>query len=197
MIKKIVMLSGGLDSYTCLLGELKTCRKEELCCLLVDYGQTHKIELSYAKTQAESLGIKIHEASIGYPGSFRGGLFDESVVGYDVGVSAYFVPFRNTLLIALGASLCQQYECRTLVVGFNKDDQELFPDCQPKFVNTMERLLELGGYRVCVETPLMDKTKQDIVKMLGELGGVIESTYSCYLGGDIQCGVCPACKGRT
>lgn len=196
LVKSVVLLSGGMDSYAALLLELGDTPSESVIALSVHYGQAHLVEIEFAKAQASRFGVRHVVSTVEIPGESKGALLGQPRRELDEDVSAFFVPFRNLLLITLGASMCQQVGARRLVLGCNLEDSQGFPDCRPDFIRYAELSLRESGYQIEISTPLVCMRKGEVGKLLHSLGGSLDQTYSCYLGTVPQCGRCPACKGR-
>jgi len=206
----IVLLSGGLDSATCLAW----ARREGFAChtLAVDYGQRHAVELAAAARVAESLGAATHRvvrvdlravggsaltAEIAVPRDR-----DERAMGADIPVT--YVPARNTLLLALALGLAETLGAEDLVAGMNALDYSGYPDCRPAFVNAFETLARIAtragveGAAFRVHTPLMTLDKAAIVRLGTTLGVDYALTHSCYdpAPDGAACGRCDACALR-
>jgi 7-cyano-7-deazaguanine synthase len=206
----VLLLSGGLDSATCLAW----ARHEGFAChtLAVDYGQRHRVELEAAARVAAALGAASHRvvrvdlraiggsaltAAIDVPRDR-----DESAMGADVPVT--YVPARNTVLLALALGLAETLNAADLVAGMNALDYSGYPDCRPEFVRAFEALAGvataagLAGTRYRVHTPLMTLDKAGIVRLGISLGVDYALTHSCYdpAPDGAACGRCDSCLLR-
>ena len=206
----VLLLSGGLDSTTCLAW----ARAEGFAChtLAVDYGQRHRVELDAAARVAGSLGAASHRvvrvdlraiggsaltAAIDVPRDR-----DEAAMGGDVPVT--YVPARNTVLLALALGLAETLEASDLVAGMNALDYSGYPDCRPEFVRAFESLAGVAtaagvaGTKYRVHTPLMTLDKAGIVKLGLSLGVDYALTHSCYdpAPDGAACGRCDSCLLR-
>ncbi len=197
LYKSVVLLSGGMDSYTALLLELRDTPPSSLLALSVNYGQKHLVEVEFSKEQASRLVVRHVVSSVVLPGENNGALLGQPRRELDESASGFFVPFRNLLLITLGASMCQQIGARRLVLGCNLEDSQGFPDCKPAFIRYAELSLRESGYQIEIATPLVGMRKSEVRDLLYSLGGSLDQTYSCYLGMVPPCGRCPACIGRS
>jgi 7-cyano-7-deazaguanine synthase len=208
----IVLLSGGLDSATCL--SLALQRGFAPIALSFRYGQRHAVELAAAARLASRAGVEHVVATIDL-GAFGGSaLTDPSLVvpkHDDVGdvgtgeVPVTYVPARNTVFLAHALALAEVRGADDLFIGVNALDYSGYPDCRPEFVTAFEVLANLAtraateeGRRLRVHAPLLDLTKADIVRLATELGVEVGTTVSCYDpdGDGAACGRCDSCLLR-
>lgn len=206
MAKAVVILSGGLDSATCM--GIAHASGYELCPITFDYGQRHRIELESAKKVAAFYGVKDHRiVSIDFLRQIGGSaLTDESIDVPTEGVSreipVTYVPGRNLLFLAIAASYAEVIGAEAIYIGVNALDYSGYPDCRPEFIEGVEHVLRIGtkagveGRPIRIETPLLHWTKGEIVRKGLELGVPYELTTSCYQGGDVACGECDSCRLR-
>lgn len=207
--KAVVLLSGGLDSATCLYWA--KARGYRVSALSVDYGQRHARELKFARRLAEAAGARLYAQRLRLPWLALSSLVDPrrklpelplAKIGKGPIPSTY-VPARNTVLLALAASLADALGAEALVLGCNAYDYSGYPDCRPAFTRAFSRVAELGtrrgvlGRRIAVETPLARLDKAGIVRLALSLRVPLESTWSCYRGGRRPCGRCDSCKLRA
>jgi 7-cyano-7-deazaguanine synthase len=210
MKKAVVLLSGGLDSTTCLA--MAKAAGLEPVCLAVAYGQRHAVELEQARKVAQAMGVK----------DFRVVTVDLRQVGgsaltadIDVpkdrpaedmahGIPVTYVPARNTLLLAMALGLAEVVGSTDLYIGVNAVDYSGYPDCRPEFIKAFESLANLAtkagveGARFQVHAPLSGMTKADIIREGTRLGVDYGLTHSCY-DPDAQgraCGRCDSCLLR-
>ena len=206
--RAVLLLSGGLDSSTCLL----VARSEgyEIHALSFDYGQRHRIELERARRIAERYGAASHRiARIDFPASGASALTDASIpvpkhaLGKDT-VPITYVPARNTLFLAYGLALAESLGARDIFIGANALDYSGYPDCRPEFLNAFEQTANLGtragieGGSFRIHAPLLRMGKADIVRRAAALGLDFASTSSCYDPGSdgAPCGSCDSCLLR-
>ena len=207
--RAVVLLSGGLDSATCLAW----ARREGFECwtLAVDYGQRHRIELAAARRVAQAIGAVEHrEVSVNLRAIGGSALTADVDVPRDRDPSAMndipvtYVPARNTILLALALGFAETLGAADLVAGMNAVDYSGYPDCRPEFVRAFEGLAGLAtragveGARFHVHTPLMALDKAKIVQLGVSLGVDFSLTHSCYDPGadGAACGRCDACELR-
>jgi len=206
----VVLLSGGLDSATCLAW----ARAQGFAChsLAVDYGQRHRVELEAARRVAAALGVADHREvkvdlrSIG--GSALTAAIEvpkdrpEAAIGE--GVPITYVPARNTVVLALALGLAETLGAADLVAGMNALDYSGYPDCRPEFVSAFEALARVAtragidGTPFRVHTPLMSLDKASIIRLGVSLGVDYSLTHSCYdpAPDGAACGRCDACLLR-
>jgi 7-cyano-7-deazaguanine synthase len=204
----IVLLSGGLDSATCLL----LAREEglEVRALSFDYGQRHRVELERARAIAARYGVREHRVvRLDFPGAGASALTDATlaVPRNDLGGDAIpitYVPARNTLFLAHALAWGEITGAGDIFIGANALDYSGYPDCRPEFLEAFEAMANLGtkagvegrGFRI--RAPLLRMTKAEIVRRAGELGLDFGMTISCYEPGPSgqPCEACDACLLR-
>ena len=205
-----VLLSGGVDSSTCLGHALEKYASVTAISML--YGQRHVKEVKHAGRVAKVMGV-----NAGNDVEFMikditqimgvGGLTDPSLVipnaSYEElgeGVSPTYVPFRNGILLSLIAGLAAaDPEAKAVYYGAHAEDAEndAYPDCSVAFMMHMRNAIEVGTYgRIYLEAPLIAMTKAEVVKLGDEYDVPWDVTWSCYEGGEHHCGVCPTCRAR-
>lgn len=208
--RAVVLLSGGLDSSTCLAW----ARARGFACttLAVDYGQRHRVELEAARRVARALGVADHrEIALDLRAVGGSALTadlevprdrDESAMGGDVPVT--YVPARNTILLALALGLAETLGACDLVAGMNALDYSGYPDCRPEFVRAFAALANvatragLEGSTFTVHTPLMQLDKAGVIRLGLSLGLDYSLTHTCYdpAPDGAACGRCDACRLR-
>jgi 7-cyano-7-deazaguanine synthase len=208
--KAVVLLSGGLDSSTCLA----VAREDgfQVHALSVDYGQRHKGELARARRIARALGAADHRVVKVDLSAFGGSaLTDDAIavpkrrsekrMGADIPVT--YVPARNTVLLALALAHAETIGSEDVYVGVNAIDYSGYPDCRPAFLRAFERLARVAtkagveGRPLRIRAPLVRLSKAGIVRLGTRLGVPYRLTLSCYdpVGGR-ACGECDACRLR-
>jgi len=211
MEKAVCLLSGGLDSATCLA----LARRDGYQCyaLSFDYGQRHKVELEGAARVAAALGAERHiVAKIGldaFGGSALTASIDvpkgRSASEMGAGIPVTYVPARNTIFLSFALAWAEVLESSHIFIGVNALDYSGYPDCRPEFIEAYERMASLatkaaveGRTRVKIHTPLLHLSKAGIVKLGAELGLNFGLTMSCYDPGPegAPCGQCDACLLR-
>jgi len=193
MPKAVVLLSGGLDSTVCLAWA--KAHGYEPHALSIDYGQRHRIELDRAAHIARDL-LAVEHRTIAIDLRSLGGssLTSSSDVPKDrtqaemaIGISSTYVPARNTMLLSAALAYAETIGAFDLVFGANALDHAGYPDCRPGFFAAFTILADTataagdeGRGRFRIHTPLIDKTKADIVRLGIELGVDLSQTTSCY-----------------
>jgi 7-cyano-7-deazaguanine synthase len=206
--RAVILLSGGLDSSTCLL----IARSEgfEIHALSFDYGQRHAIELERARTIASRYGAASHRVvRIDFPAPEGSALTDPSIavprnaLGREP-IPITYVPARNTLFLAHAVALAESLGACDVFIGANALDYSGYPDCRPEFLESFERTANLGtragaeGSAFRIHAPLLSLGKGDIVRRAAQLGLDFASTSSCYdpAPGGAPCGSCDSCLLR-
>ena len=208
-MKAVVLLSGGLDSYTA--AAIARADGFALCALTIQYGQRHAREIEAARRVAEALGV---EARLELALDLRSIGGSALTAGADVphgrdlgatGIPVTYVPARNTIFLSLALAWAETLGARDLVIGVNALDYSGYPDCRPEFVRAFEHVAALGtragveGSAFRIHTPLIDLTKADIIRRGLQLGLDYQLTHSCYdpLPGGSPCGTCDSCQLRA
>jgi 7-cyano-7-deazaguanine synthase len=210
LIKKaVVLLSGGLDSTTALYWA-KTKGYSPVA-LAVNYGQRHIRELRAARAVAKKSGAALHEVSFTLPWLSGSSLTNKKIklpkialakIGHG-GVPSTYVPGRNTIFLALAASLADAIGAEAIVIGANALDYSGYPDCRPPFLNAFSKVAKLGtkrgaeGKPLKVLAPLLRLDKKGIVRLARKVGAPLSLTWSCYAGGSRPCGTCDSCQLRA
>jgi len=205
----VVLLSGGLDSYTA--AAIARSDGFRLHALTVAYGQRHAREIESARAVARSLGVARH-VEIAVDLSIFGGssLTSDLPVPKDRPIDpseipSTYVPARNTVFLSLALGWAEVLDARDIFIGVNALDYSGYPDCRPEFIAAFEQLARLatakgvGGARFQVHTPLIALTKAQIVQRGLELGLDYGLTHSCYdpLPSGAPCGRCDSCVLRA
>jgi 7-cyano-7-deazaguanine synthase len=209
--KAVCLLSGGLDSSTCLA----LARRDGYACyaLSFDYGQRHKQELEAAARIAEIFSAEKHlVARLGldaFGGSALTADIDvpkaRSAAEMSKGVPVTYVPARNTIFLSHALAWAEVLESADIYIGVNALDYSGYPDCRPEYIEAYERMANLatkagveGRTRLKIHTPLLRLTKAEIVRLAHELGIPFGMTHSCYdpAPDGRACGQCDACLLR-
>lgn len=205
--RRLVLLSGGMDSATALAWARR--RSREVIALTVLYGQRHEREVAAARRVARALGVADHRTlRIPIGPWLRSALTDPSVPvrgsGVRGGIPPTYVPARNTIFLALALGVAESAACDAIVVGINALDYSGYPDCRPEYLRAFRRLARLatraGVERHAeprVEAPLLRLRKSEIVRLGERLGVPWGLTWSCYRGGRRPCGRCDSCRLRA
>ncbi|PLK50529.1 7-cyano-7-deazaguanine synthase QueC [Uliginosibacterium sp. TH139] len=206
--RAVVLLSGGLDSATCLA--IARAEGFETYALSVAYGQRHAAELAAAERVAAALGAKEHRVGHVDLGQFGGSaLTDASIEVPTSGVEAggipvTYVPARNTVMLSLALGWAEVLKANAIFVGVNAVDYSGYPDCRPEFIAAFEKMANLAtktgveGLKLSIHAPLISLSKAQIVQRGSALGVDYGMTVSCYKADDEgrACGQCDACRLR-
>ncbi|MCP3967963.1 MAG: 7-cyano-7-deazaguanine synthase QueC [Lentisphaerae bacterium] len=207
MSKAVILLSGGLDSATCLA---IACDQGYDCyALSFNYGQRHTNELQAAKDVAAAIGVTKHIV-IDIDLRLWGGsaLTDEiDVPDVDTNfdhVPITYVPARNMIFLSFAVGWAEVLEARDIFIGVNSTDYSGYPDCRPQFINAFSECARQGtkasdeGWKFNIHSPLQNMTKAEIIKVGHELGVDYSITHSCYNPDEngLSCGKCDSCYLR-
>ncbi|PKM99888.1 MAG: 7-cyano-7-deazaguanine synthase QueC [Elusimicrobia bacterium HGW-Elusimicrobia-2] len=198
--KVAVLLSGGLDSSTILYWAIK--RGYETHCLIFSYNQRHSAEIRKAVKIAECAGrpCTIVDIKLPWGGSSligRSGRIPPGKVSSKKIPSTY-VPGRNTIFISYALSFCEAAKMDYIVIGANAVDFSGYPDCRPAYYKEFNKLLKQASLgKVSIKTPLLKKSKKEIVLLARRLKVPLRHTWSCYEGGRYPCGKCDSCLLRA
>ncbi len=206
--RAVVLLSGGLDSATCLA----IARREGFEChaLSVAYGQRHTAELEAAKHIAATLGAVQHRLAHASLGAFGGSsLTDPAIpIATDTpsssAIPATYVPARNTVMLSLALAWAEVLDARDIFIGVNAVDYSGYPDCRPAFIRAFENMANLAtrsaieGKRLHIRAPLQNLSKAEIIRTGTNLGIDYGITVTCYQADDQgrACASCDACRLR-
>ncbi|MCF8474306.1 MAG: 7-cyano-7-deazaguanine synthase QueC [Emcibacter sp.] len=209
--KAVVLLSGGLDSTTCVA--IAKAEGFDVVGLSFDYGQRHTGELLAAAQVAKKMGLKNHvTAKIDlrvFGGSALTADIDvpkgrhENELSLDIPVT--YVPARNTIFLSFALAYAETQGAYDIFIGVNALDYSGYPDCRPDYIKAYEVMANLATksgtedhHKLTIHTPLIDMTKADIIKTGLALGVDYSLTTSCYdpLPDGAACGECDACYLR-
>lgn len=207
MDKAVVLLSGGLDSCTCMA--VAHDKGYELYPISFNYHQRHSIELEGAKKIAEYYKSAKHliiETNMDVIGGSA--LTDNNIVVPEGDVNRHnvpptYVPARNMIFLAYAMGYAEVVGASHVYIGVNSVDYSGYPDCRPEFIERFQNLADyattataVNGKKITIETPLQYLSKKEIVKLGVKLSAPLKYTHSCYNGGEKACGVCDSCKLR-
>jgi len=207
--KAVVLLSGGLDSYTA--AAIARAQRHDLYALTVAYGQRHAAEVHAARAIAKALGVVEHREITLDLASFGGSaLVGDGEVPKDraldqSSIPVTYVPARNTVFLALALAWAEVLGARDIFIGVNALDYSGYPDCRPEFIRAFETLATLAtragveGERFTVHTPLIALSKADIIRAGLKLSldyGLTRSCYDPHPDGS-PCGRCDSCRLRA
>ena len=208
--RAVVLLSGGLDSTTCIA--LANEQKFELYALTVNYGQKHNFEIEASKHIAKEYNVERHTIIQIDLAQFGGSaLTDDKIkvpkkrnLSESHSIPVTYVPARNTILLSLAIAWAETIGAYNIFIGVNSLDYSGYPDCRPEYISSFEKTANLAtksginGEKVKINTPLINLTKEEIIKIGLSLNVNYGLTSSCYdpiISGD-PCGECDACYLR-
>ena len=215
-VKAVVLLSGGLDSYTAAAA----ARREgyELFALTISYGQTHAQELASARAVAGALGVTRHlELNVDLAAFGGSSLVGDGAIPRDRAalegqthteageIPSTYVPARNTIFLSLALAWAEVTGSEAIVIGVNALDYSGYPDCRPEYLDAFSRLAALAtragveGRPFRVLAPLLHLSKAEIIELGRELGLDYGLTHSCYApaANGRACGHCDSCRLRA
>ena len=205
--RALVLLSGGLDSATCLA--IARAEGFDAYALSVEYGQRHAAELAAAQRVAKALGASAHRVAHVDLGQFGGSALTDPALavptdGLEGGIPITYVPARNTIMLSIALAWAEVLEADHIYVGVNAVDYSGYPDCRPAFINAFEAMANLAtkagveGHKLHIHAPLIDLSQADIIRRGTALGVDYGLTVSCYQADDEgrACGLCDACRLR-
>jgi 7-cyano-7-deazaguanine synthase len=211
-MKAVVLLSGGIDSTTCLAEAVEAFGAEEVTALTMFYGQKHDRELESAKAVAVYYGVNHVVRDLASVFEFDNnpllakstkemplGSYAEQKRDTD-GMSKTYVPFRNGLFLSYATAIAYSLGADLIYYGAHADDAagNAYPDCTPEFYEGMNEAINQGtGKKVKLYAPLLHLNKAEIVEAGIEIGAPYAMTWSCYEGRQLACGKCGTCVDRV
>jgi 7-cyano-7-deazaguanine synthase len=214
----VSLLSGGVDS--CVASAWAKLKGYELYLLSVNYGQVMRKELEHARRIGTYLEPVEHKVLVmeGFNQISRSSRTDAELIEYDrplddlpTEIPAAYPPGRDASFILIASAWLESLlledvrgiESGAIIIGTNKNDADVFPDCRREVYNLLDDMLRMStkaavqhGQPMTVLTPLIDKTKADVVRLGVDLGAPLHLTWSCYEGKEYACGRCDPCKLR-
>lgn len=195
----ILLLSGGIDSTT-LLAKL-SIKNFEIVAISFDYGQKHRIELNFAKKNAEKYRVKEHHII-----KLNDMLFKSSaLVNPEIEIETHkkndltqgpvnaYVPFRNLIFISYALCMAETMKINEIYLAFNRDDGANFWDCKIDFVKGINSIANLNT-NIKIKTPFINLSKREIIKLARQLNVDLSDTFTCYQPiGTMECGHCLSC----
>lgn len=204
--KAVVLLSGGLDSATCLA--LARAAGHACYALSFDYGQRHRSELKAAERVAEALQADAYKVIRLDMGSIGGSALTDSSLDVpeagSAGIPVTYVPARNTVFLSLALAWAEVLGADAIYIGVNALDYSGYPDCRPEFIEAFRHLASLAtragaeGHALSIETPLLQMSKAQIIQAGISAGVDYSLTVSCYQADESgrACGICDSCHLR-
>lgn len=222
--KAVVILSGGLDSATCM-GIAKE-RGYSIFPLTFNYGQRHVREIEQARLIADYYGTRdvLKIVSLPFLKEFGASALtdmdihvpravsneagqiperrEDSAETADLEIPVTYVPGRNLMFLSIAASYAEAIGAEAIYIGVNALDYSGYPDCRPAFIHKVQEVFQAGtragaeGSEIRIETPLLHWTKADIIREGLRLQVPYHLTTSCYNGDELACGECDSCRLR-
>lgn len=208
--RAVVLLSGGLDSATCLA----IAKSQGYACyaLSLDYHQRHIAELEAAKSIASQLGAAEHKTAQLDLSLFGGSALTDNKIDVPesganpipAGIPVTYVPARNTIMLSLALAWAEVLGAQDIFIGVNALDYSGYPDCRGEYVKAFQEMANLAtksaveGQKITIHAPLIDMTKAEIIALGTKLDVPYRATVSCYQA-DNQgraCGRCDSCRLR-
>ena len=208
MKKAVILLSGGLDSTTCLA--IAKSKNYSLYALSFRYGQRHEFEIGAAKKCARIYKVRDHVILDINLRAFGGSALTDNIDvpkkgkniknGKEIPVT--YVPARNTIFLSFALAYAETIKSQDVFIGVNALDYSGYPDCRPEYIKSFETMSNLatkagvqGKSKMQIHTPLIDLGKSEIIEKGIELGVDYGKTHSCYDPDHkgISCGLCDAC----
>lgn len=204
MKKAVVLLSGGLDSSTCLA--MATKQGYECHTIAFDYGQRHRAELKAAEKISQHFNVASHRVvSVGIDVLGGSTLTDAQrelpAPSEGEEVPSTYVPARNTIFLSIALGLAEVLEAQRIFIGIHHVDASNYPDCSPSFLQAFQQLATeatASEQGFVIEAPLLNLDKAGIIKAAYDLGVPLADTLSCYGANDEgkACGNCESCTIR-
>jgi len=204
MKKGIVLVSGGLDS--CVTAAIAKDMGYSLYFLHINYGQkTEKKELESFNKLADFFKVEGKLiVDITYLKEIGGSSLTVDSMEIEKGdlfrkdIPNTYVPFRNGNIVSIAVSWAEVIKAHRIFIGVVEEDSSGYPDCRKEFYDAFNQVLKVGlAYTdLLIETPLIDKSKGEIVRIGAKLGAPFELTWSCYSENDVACGGCDSCLLR-
>jgi 7-cyano-7-deazaguanine synthase len=209
MVKKAVcLLSGGIDS--CVTAYLAKQAGYSIYGLTFRYGQRHEKEIECAKKIASAAHAADHVIFDIDLAQFRGSSLTDTKIPLqdhrfdEIGQSipSTYVPGRNTVFLSIGLAYAESIDAEALFIGVTATDYAGYPDCRPAYIDAFQKMTNLAtrksveGTPTKIKVPLLNMSKNDIIKTGVTLYAPLHNTWSCYRGGEKACGRCDSCLLR-
>jgi len=205
--RAVVLLSGGLDSTTCMaVAQSEGC---ELFPISFRYGQRHAKELIAARAVADYYNCERHLVIETNMEDIGGSALTDHRIDLPVGdlerteIPATYVPARNLIFLSYALGYAEVLGAAEIYIGVNALDYSGYPDCRPEFIRLFQQVADYTtkaaveeGRRIIIKTPLIGLTKKEIVQLGQKLQAPFHLTTSCYAGGPEACGRCDSCLLR-
>jgi len=207
--KAVVLLSGGLDSLTCLA--LAQSQGYETYPISFDYGQKHRAELKAAEAISKTYQRPHRIIQLQDLGRMGGSaltdgeiLVKNSEENLSQAIPNTYVPSRNIIFLSIAASYAEIIQANTIFIGVSSVDYSGYPDCRPEFIQAFSKVLDLGtkagieNQGLKIQAPLLQLSKSETIALGLSLGVDYHLSVSCYRANEKgeACGTCDSCKLR-
>jgi 7-cyano-7-deazaguanine synthase len=207
--KAVCLISGGIDST--VSAYLAKSKKFSIYALTIRYGQQHKKEINSAKNIVNSLDVKEHIILNIDFSKFGGSSLTDSSIDIEsnrnlneIGknIPSTYVPARNTVFLSIALAYAETIDADDIFIGVTSTDYSGYPDCRPDYIEAFQNMANLATKKgieekiIKINTPLINKSKSDIIKLGINLKVPFEKTWSCYKGDKKACGRCDSCQLR-
>lgn len=211
-VKAVCLLSGGLDSA--VTAAMAKAQGFDVYAISFNYGQRHIVELESAKKVAAAIGVKDHlMATVDLAAIGGSALTDDIAVPKGASdkapssekIPVTYVPARNTVFLSLALAYAETLGTGDIFMGVNALDYSGYPDCRPEYIEAFCKMANLatkgaveGSLTISIHTPLIKRTKKEIVELGQNLGVDFSITWSCYdpSSNGKPCGMCDSCRLR-
>lgn len=209
MKRAVVLLSGGLDStVTAYIAKQDVGKLGELYLMTFRYNQRHYKEILSARLIGQKLEAVRHEFLDIPLGSIVStaltGQKEVKTDGKEEGIPTTWVPMRNAIFLSFAFALAETVDADFVYIGVNSLDYSGYPDCRQQFIESINKSLNLASKRFVetgkgfgLITPIIRKTKVEIIQQGVKLGAPLGMTWSCYKGEERPCGECDSCRIRS
>ncbi len=207
MSKAVVLLSGGLDSATCLA--LADSLGYACYALSFDYGQKHRAELYAAQRLAQRYAVAHHIMDLAAIGRLGGSALTDTQIAVadhqdSTDIPLTYVPARNTIMLSLALGWSEVLAAERIIVGVSAVDYSNYPDCRPEYIAAFQQVALLAtkrgveGEPLIIDAPLIHKSKAETIQLGVSVGLDYAQTVSCYRASDegLACGTCSSCYLR-
>ena len=201
----IVLVSGGMDS--CVTAAIARRENDDIAFLHVSYGQRTEVRERQAFNDiADHYGVEIRlDISIEHLAKIGGSsLTDDGIAVTEAdlesrAIPTSYVPFRNANMLSIAVSWAEVIGASSIYIGAVAEDSSGYPDCRPEFYEAFQSAIDAGtkpDTHVRIRTPIIQRSKAEIVKKGVELNAPLHLTWSCYRSEDAACGTCDSCALR-
>lgn len=205
MSKAIVLISGGMDSAVC--AGIANKQESDLFGLHINYGQrTERKELECFHNICDHYNfVDTLTVDISYLAEVGGSSLTDKKIDVAKGdleskeIPSSYVPFRNANILAIATSWAEVINAESIYIGAMEEDSSGYPDCRKSFFDSFNETIDLGTKpetKIKIKTPIIDKTKSEIIELGTDINVPFHLTWSCYKSEDLACGECDSCLLR-